>query len=365
MGILVNLFSILGAIIIIGIIILVHELGHYGVGRLCKIKIVEFAVGFGPKIKSWVKNDIKYSIRWIFLGGFTKFYGEDDELDHKDAFNRQPAGRRALTIVAGPVFNILFAFLLAVIILVSFGEYSHTVDVWEGSPAEKAGLQEGDIILSMNGVEVEFYMELSTALRNANDDYTELTVLRDGQEMSFKIPKVYYEKIPEANRGDLTDEQIVVNDYKSGITFGAAVPKSYGFFEAVGKSFKWIFVLFRETLVSIFLWIGSMLGLADPVYREGAGGILEITNMIALALRTSLENVLRLGVAISASLAVFNLLPFPALDGGRLVFIGIEKATGKHVPRNVEGVIHLVGFVLLIGLMGLLLFKDIGRIFGG
>lgn len=362
---LVSIFSIVGAIIIIGIIILVHELGHYSIGRLCKIKIVEFAVGFGPKIKSWVKNDIKYSIRWIFLGGFTKFYGEDDELDDKDAFNRQPAGRRALTIAAGPVFNILFALLLTIIILSSFGEYSYTIgEVWEGSPAEQAGLQEGDVVISMDGVELEFYMEMEAARRNSNNQYTMLTVQRDGQELSFKVPKAYYDKIPEGNRNGRTDEQMVVNNYMAGISFGSQ-HKTYGFFEAIGKSFKWIVVLFRETIIGLVTFFGGIFGLADRSAVESAAGFFGMVDMIALAFRTSLENVLRLGVAISASLAVFNLIPFPALDGGRLVFIGIEKATGKPVPRNVEGFIHLIGFVILIGFMVLISYKDIVRMISG
>lgn len=365
MGILINIFSILGAIIVIGIIILVHELGHYGVGRLCKIKIVEFAVGFGPKIKSWVKNDIIYSIRWIFLGGFTKFYGEDDELDDKDAFNRQPAGRRALTIAAGPVFNILFAFLLTVVILCSFGEYSPTVgEVWEGSPAEQVGLQKDDVIIAMDGVELEFYMEIQEALRKSNNQYTMLTVQRDGQELSFKVPKVYYDKIPEANRGTRTDEEMVVNNYMAGLSFGVQ-HKTYGFFEAIGKSFRWIYVLFKETLIAIVSTLAALIGVGDKAVLNEVSGVVGMVSMIGEALRTSLENVLRLGVAISASLAIFNLIPFPALDGGRLVFIGIEKVTRKPVPRNVEGFIHLVGFVILIGFMFLLVYKDIARMIGG
>ena len=361
----ITILSYLGAIILIGIIIMIHELGHFSIGRLNKIKIVEFAIGFGPKIKSWVKNDIIYSIRWVFLGGFTKFYGEDDELNDKDAFNNQPAGRRALTIAAGPVFNILFAFLLAIVILSSFGEYSPTVgDVWEGSPAQEAGLQEGDVITSMDGVDIEFYMEVDAARRHSNNQFTELTVLRDGEELYFKIPKTYFDKIPEANRDGRTDEQMVVNNFMSGLTFSVE-HKSYGFFEAVGMSFRWVFVLFRETIIAIVTVIAALFGAGDRAVLNDVSGALGMVSMIGEALKTSLENVLRLGVAISASLAIFNLIPFPALDGGRLVFIGIEKVTGKPVPRKIEGVIHLVGFVILFGLMILLMYNDVTKWFSG
>lgn len=359
------ILSIIGAIMVFGIIIMVHELGHYSVGRLCKIKIVEFAIGFGPKIKSWVKNDIIYSVRWIWLGGFTKFYGEDDEMSDKESFNNQPAGRRALTIAAGPMFNILLAFILAVIILISFGEYVPTVgDVWEDSPAQEAGLQTGDVVTSLNGVKMDFYMELESAQRQADGDTVPLTVLREGKELSFDIPKRYYEQMPEANRGERTDEQMVVDRDMAGLTFGVQ-RTSYGFFEAIGKAFKWIYVLLRETLVAFAMMLAAIFGNGDKAVLDNAIGVVQIVDMLGAAIRSSLETVLRIGVLITVSLAIFNLIPFPALDGGRLVFIGIEKATGKPVPRKVEGVIHLIGFILLFGLMILIVYKDIVSMIGG
>lgn len=356
------IISIIGALLVICIIIMVHELGHYSVGRACKIKIVEFAVGFGPKIKRWVKNDIIYSIRWILLGGFTKFYGEDEDLDEKLAFNNQPAGRRALTIAAGPVFNILFAVVFAVIFMIAFGEYAPTVgEVWADSPAEKAGLQNGDVILSMNGVDMEFYMELETANRKANDEYVVMTVLRDGEEKSFEVQKAYYERIPEAYRGNRLDEEMVIKKNMAGFTFGR-VPKSYGVFDAIGKSFRWTFAAFVETFFGI---LGIFSGVFTGNLPAGSMGLPEIVNQLSFALRQNFEYLMKLCAVINISLAVFNLLPLPALDGGRLVFIGIEKVFRKPVPRNVEGVIHFVGFVLLFGLMLFFVFRDVSGFFGG
>ncbi len=365
MNILITILSILGAIIILGIIIMTHELGHYRIGRLCKISIVEFAIGFGPKIKSWVKNGIKYSIRWIWVGGYTKFHGEDDEIDDPKAFNKQPAGRRALSIFAGPMFNILFAFILAIIILCSFGENVLTVgEVWEGSPAQEAGLQKDDIVTSLNGVEMDFYMELESAQRQAKPDKVALSVLRGDEEISFTIPKVYYEQIPEANRGERTDEEMVVKGNMAGLSFGKQ-RVTYGFFEAIGKTFKWIYVLLRETLVSIVATFAALFGVGDKAALDNTIGIVQIVGILGEAIKTSLENVLQIGVMISMSLAIINLIPFPALDGGRLVFIGIEKVFKKPVPRKVEGIIHFAGFIILLGLMGLIVYKDIVTMIGG
>ena len=342
MDTILSVLSFIVALVFIGIIIMVHELGHYSIGRACRIKIVEFAVGFGPKIKKWVKNDIIYSIRWVFLGGFTKFYGEDEEVDDKLAFNRQPAGRRALTIAAGPVFNIVFAFLLVVLVLGFFGDYVPTVgEVEAGSTAEEAGLEAGDVILSMNGVDMDFYMEVEAAKRAAGIESMPITVERDGKVISLDIPFRYYET-----------EQA----YRVGIVIGAQrVTFTVG--EALALSFKWIYLLVRETLLAIF-------GLFAGKGVENMIGVVGMIRELGSAIRSSFENVLRLGVVINASLAIFNLLPLPALDGGRLVFIGIEKIFRKPVPRNVEGIIHLVGFALFIMLFIFITYKDIIRIFG-
>lgn len=342
MDTILNILSFVVALLFIGVIIMVHELGHYSIGRACRIKIVEFAIGFGPKIVQWVKDDIIYSVRWIFLGGFTKFYGEDEELDNRAAFNRQPAGRRALTIAAGPVFNIIFAFILVVLVLGFFGDYVPTVGAVEpGSPAEAAGLQAGDVILSMNNVDMDFYMEIDAAKRASDSKVMPITVLRNGQTLSFDIPYRYYE---------------AEDAYRVGIAIGAQ-RTVFGVGEALAMSFKWIYLLVRETLI-------ALTGLFAGKGVENMMGMVGMVQQLGVAIRSSFETVLRFGVVINASLAIFNLLPLPALDGGRLVFIAIEKVFKRPVPRNVEGAIHFVGFMLFIGLFIFITYKDIVRIFG-
>jgi len=350
LDLLVTIISTIGALIIISIIIIVHELGHFLIGRACKIKIMEFSVGFGPKIKQWVKNDTTYSVRWILLGGYNRFYGEDQEVADKLAFNKQPAGRRALTIAAGSVFNILFALLLVIIMLWAFGDYVPKIsEVW-GEPGREAGLKPDDIILSMNGVKTDNSLEYNAALRASDNVTMDITVLRGKEELSFNVPYQYYENYNYISN----NQEFAVTGYKTGISItGEQV--NYGFFDAVAMSFRWMFLLIRETLVSLF---GAVSGRAT----EGISGIVGVVGIISKALRISLEWVLQLGVTISVSIAVINLLPLPALDGGRLVFIGIEKIFKKPVPRNVEGVIHLIGFALLVMLFFVITYKDI---FGG
>jgi len=348
----VTALSLIGAILVICIIVVVHEYGHFSIGRACKIKIVEFAVGFGPKIKSWVKNGIIYSIRWLPLGGFTKFYGEDEESDEKLAFNNQPAGRRALTIAAGPVYNIVFALLLVIIVLTAFGDAVPIVaEVWADSPAEAAGLQPGDVILEMNGVEMDFSMELGEAIAASDNKVMDITVQRGDEIISLNVPYQYYQNYILDG-----DTENPITGYKTGISIGDQ-RVTYGFFEAFGLAFKWMFVYIKYTLQSLF-------GIVRTGDVSGMVSIVGVAGMLGLALRTSLENVLRFGVMISASLAIFNLLPLPALDGGRLVFIAIEKIFRKPVPRNVEGIIHFIGFALLMLFAIFIIYKDVAGGFG-
>lgn len=426
MDILVSIISILGAVIVIGIIIMTHELGHYSIGRACKLKIDEFAVGFGPKIKSWVKNDIKYSIRWLFIGGFTKFHGEDEEAHDKLAFNNQPAGRRALAIAAGPVFNVIFALVLAIFMLCVLGDkIPEITTVRPGSPAQVAGIMPGDRIVEMNGVKTEdFLIETYEAKAAGNDVSMPLSVKRGDETLSFNVP---YESVisvgivPEGSAaalGGLKQGDIIVrmngvkteeflktykagevdssailpvivqrfadDDYKTlslnlthrffdeqavqnnlvwqesrmiGISYGKQV--TYGFFEALALSFKYIYFILKSTIMAIF-------GIFAGQGTESLVSLPGIVNYLGVALRSSLQQVLQLGVAISIGLAIANLLPLPALDGGRLVFIAIEKIFRRPVPRKVEGIIHFAGFVALMAIFVLIMYRDISRwIVGG
>lgn len=347
-----TVISTIGALIIIGIIIIVHELGHFLVARACRIPIAEFSIGFGPKIKQWVKKDITYSVRWILLGGYNRFHGEDTDTEDKRAFNNQPVGRRALTIAAGSVFNILFALLLVVIMLWAFGNFVPKIaEVW-GAPAQEAGLRPDDVILSMNGVTTDNSMEYYAAQRAADNVMMDITVLRDGEELSFKVPYQYYDNHQYESK--YYESVVSVTGYKAGISIDWQ-HVDIGLFEAVTMSFRWMYLLIRETLILLF-------GIVSGKTTEGVSGIFVAIGEISKALRASVEWVLQLGVTISVSIAIFNLLPFPALDGGRLVFIGIEKIFKKPVPRNVEGIIHIIGFALLIVLFFIITYNDF---FGG
>ncbi len=335
--------SIIVALLILTVIVVVHELGHYGVGRLCKIKILEFAVGFGPKLVKWVRKGIQYSIRALPLGGFVQFYGEDEDKDDKEAFNNQPVGRRFLTVLAGPLMNIIFALLLTVVILMAYGDYVPAIgELRDGSPAQEAGLEVGDIVTSINGVNVDFVAELTGALeKNDVTQNMQITVERDGEALDFSIP---YEQQEDGS-------------YLVGITF-AQTRMHFGFFEAIGLSFKWIYLMISEMLSALAGLIFAGRGAQD------VAGIVGIVSIIGEAMRYGFETILRISVLLSINLGIVNLLPLPALDGGRLVFLAYEGISRRPVPRKVEGYIHFAGMVVLFGLMILITWQDIARLIG-
>lgn len=345
---LITILCIIAAILLIGLFVTTHEFGHYYVGKKCGIGIVEFAVGFGPKLWSTVKNGIKYSVRAIPLGGFTQFVGEDDDIpDNPAAFNNAPIWKRFLTILAGPVMNLIFALLMCMVVLVGYGDAApYIVEVHEGMPAEEVGLQYGDRIAAVDGVTIDFYdfdfkkTALGKGLANYDGDSVELTVERDGEEIVLEVP--------------LRDTE---NGRMIGISYGV-FRRKFSFFDGLRLSFKWMGCIIVTLLETLWGLIAFGKGVQD------VGGIVYTTKIISDVIRTGLENVFRVACVISVNLGIFNLLPFPALDGGRLVFLGIEKITRRGVPKKVEGIFNAVGLVILLGLAVLLIFKDFFTIFG-
>ena len=340
------------ALLVLTVFVFVHELGHYGVGRLFKFEIDEFALGMGPVIlkKKSRKNGILYALRALPIGGMCRFYGEDEDTDDAPSarvgFNRQKVGKRALVVAAGPVMNLIFAYIIAVIILASFGDFVPAVNSFtaEDSPAAVAGMQPGDIITHVDGKRLIYYNQLTTLLQKADSSAAEITVERDGEPVTLVCRDIYNEQEGRNYIGIYID----------------AVRKSFGLFEALGFALQYVWGLILE----MFGFFGRLFQRGGVTWND-VGGPATIIEFITLAVRSSFEDVLRLAVIISVNLGFINLLPLPALDGGRLVFMGVEAIRGKPAPAKVEGMVHFVGLILLFGLIILLTVKDFIRIFGG
>lgn len=339
------LLTIIYGLLILNILVVIHEGGHFLVGKRCGIKINEFSVGFGPKLFGRKKGEIDYSLRALPLGGYVAFFGEDEEVDEKEeprAFNNRPVWQRFLTVLAGPAVNIIFAWIVTVIVLVSYGDYVPTiVEVPEGLPAYEAGVEKGDIITMIDGKKIDFSMEFGAADINGKESIV-LGVQRADGYHEFEIETVKNEE----------GRNII------GIQYSQAERKRFSFFEAVKLSFKWMYLIVVELLGALR---NAIFGGAGISQMSGPVGTIQVVGEVV---RTGFENILRILALLSINLGIVNLLPFPALDGGRLVMLVIEKIIGRKVNRKVEAVINLVGIILLFVLMFFLTYQDIARLIG-
>ena len=335
--------TIIIGLLMLTLFVVVHEWGHYMVAKKSGITVLEFSIGFGPAIAKWHSKGTQISIRCLPLGGYVKFFGDDEGDEQKPgSFTSAPVSKRLLTVLAGPAMNILLAFVLAVSFLCFYGDAKVLVgSVEPGSPAQEAGIQPGDELIVLNGVKIDFMLDMEEALSSTQEDASRVTVLRDGKEYSYTIP--------------YKDD----GSKKIGISQLEYERKTYSFFAAVALSFKWLFLLVKEML-SI---LGALIFTGQGV--QNLAGPVGTISIIGSVVRTGFENVLRLASLISINLAVINLLPLPALDGGKIVLLGVEAARKKPVPLRLEAILNAIGFVLIFGFAAFLTFQDISRLTGG
>lgn len=334
---------ILLAVVLFLLLIVFHEFGHFIVAKKSGIKVNEFAVGMGPLIYSKEKGETKYSFRLVPIGGYCAMEGEEDESNDPRSFDNAPAFKRFLTILAGPVANLIISVLVFTIVGGISGVVTTKVsDFIEDSPAKIAGIEKGDEISKLNGKEISDFTEISKVV---NDFYKDkdfekeinVEVKRDGKDLDFKFkPKVEAENV------------------YIGIIPARRTP---GFFEAIalgfketGRNIKMIFIILGR-LFTGKLALGALSG---PV-----GVLKELGNQA----QSGLANLLYFLAYISVNLAVFNLLPIPALDGSKLLTSAIEMITGKKINKKLEERITMVGFFILLGLILVVSIKDIINLF--
>lgn len=345
---------VLIALLILLFMVTVHEFGHYTAGKLLKFKINEFSVGMGPVIFSREKADgQKVSLRALPLGGFCAFEGEDEENPSKDAFNNQAPWKRLIVLFSGAFFNFVSAVLIGILAFSVFGAQMPGIkSVYPTSPnfAETVtaeNLQAGDIILEVDGKTVFLTTDLSRYLSNSQETL-QLKVLRNGQEVVLSNVKKGNFTVTEEDGTEKTYYGLgVVLDYNAHVdyTFGQALTRTLPYCVHVAG-----YVL--ETLGGI---VTGLIGL------DQVGGPITTIGITSQVVSTGIANILYLIVLISVNLAVFNLLPIPALDGMRMVFVLIEWIRKKPVDRKVEGIIHTVGLVILLGFVILV---DLLQLFG-
>lgn len=337
------MLTIIIALLVFSLLIFIHELGHFLVARACGVAIREFAVGMGPKLVSWrsKKYETQYAIRLFPIGGFVSMEGEDEESDNENAFHRKNVWQKMAIIVAGPLMNIVLAILMMFILVTGFGSLiSTTVGAFtDEAVSDEQGLMLEDTILKVNDVAVYTGNGLVYEIMHQGDSPVDLTVLRDGERVVL--------------------EDVVFPTFSdSGATFGEADFKLYAEKKTVGNVIKHGF--FRSFSTAKMIWDSLFDMLSGRYGVESVSGPVGITQEIGKAARDGFSTLLYMCVVISMNLGIFNLLPIPALDGGRLVFRIIEALRGgKPLKQEVEGYIHMIGILALLALMVLVSCKDV------
>ncbi len=368
------MLTILIFIVLLGLLVFVHELGHFVVARRNGIKVDEFGFGFPPRLVGIVKDDATgryrivwgskenettntvYSFNWLPLGGFVRIKGEDGENKDPDSFAKKSAWIRVKVLGAGVLMNFLFAWLLIAIVFTlglpqpidssQRGQYPDAkiqiLEVKKGTPAAAMGLQLGDEILTIAGEQITSLKQVSETIVAHKGKSLEMRINRLGDEMILTgMPRTEY----PANEGSL------------GISFSETAIVSYPWYESIYQGAIATYNITIAILQAFGTMIAGLFGAATgaPVDVTGPVGIVYLTKQMS---DLGIAYLLQFAALLSINLAIINILPIPALDGGRILFILIEKLKGSPVSRRTEGLIHQIGFMLLLLLMVIITVRD-------
>ncbi|MEG0805210.1 MAG: RIP metalloprotease RseP [Lachnospiraceae bacterium] len=342
--------NIVFAILIFSLIIIFHELGHFLLAKANGIRVNEFSLGLGPTIVGFTKGETKYCINLLPFGGACMMEGEDDESDDNRSFSKKSVWARISVVVAGPVFNFIMAFILAVIVLGMAGYDEPVISgVIPGFSAEKAGMQEGDRIIKFDHKKIHFYREISFYAYFHTKEDVSVLYERDGKEHKTTLVPVYSEKDGRYLLGLVGNSQRTRGNVFQTLKYSVYEVK------------YWI----STTLESLKMLVTGKVGFND---LSGPVGIVQSIGDTYNESKSSgayyvFLNMANICILLSANLGVMNLLPIPALDGGRLVFLVIEAIRKKRFNPEKEGMIHYVGLILLLLLMVVIFFNDIRKIF--
>ncbi len=355
------LTTILVFIIFLGVLIFVHELGHFILAKKSGIRVEEFALGFGPKLISHKKGETLFSIRAIPLGGFCNMVGmisvdDSDKEDYSEeeinlyeetvdqgrTFHQKSPLKRILVLSMGAIMNFILAFVAFVLI---FGIYGLPVDyssepvigqAYPNHPAAEAELRAGDRVIAIENQRVESWEELVAYIHESPDQMLEFNVQRNGSEMIINVTPRYDEA---AGHGIIGIEPDIIRERGGPITTAQSA--------------------FIQTGDVMLVTLNGFLQIFAQRSTEGLGGPVMIASIVGEAARTGFDDLLTWLAIISVNLGILNLLPFPALDGGRIVFILIELIIGKPLSQKKESFVHTIGFSLLILLMIFIVYQDI------
>ena len=351
--------TVVSFLLVLGLLVFVHELGHFSVAKWAGIKVEEFGFGFPPRMVTlFKKGETEYTLNWLPLGGFVRMIGENgEEADDPRSFASKSKSWRAAVLVAGSTMNmILPIFLFAFIAMTGVPDGDATgrvevVAVEANTPAAEAGLEAGDEIIFLGNQRVMNVSQLIELIQNFRDRDIVLDVERDGEMIAFTMMPRQMDDSSQIKIG------VAIVDQREII--------SYGPIDAFVFGVKQTYSLFVLMIGGFSDLIGGLFnGSTDSAAVTGPLGIMQVTGEIAQT--GELRNLLNFAAYLSINLAIINMLPIPALDGGRLIFVLLEALRGgKRISPEREGLVHLVGMLLLLGLMAVISVFDLQRVLSG
>ena len=330
-----SIFAIVAAVVLFCLLVAGHEFGHYAAAKLLGVKVNEYSVGMGPLIFQTKKGETEYSLRALPIGGYCKIEGEDGDSDDDRSFAKKPWWAKIIILAAGAFMNFVLCILLLIGVFWYSGAYSTTLAaVSDGYPAQLAGIQAGDTIVAIDGTEYDDWLAVVDAIDASQGAPMTFTVERDGQTYDYTISAVETE-----------------GRWLMGITCKLI----HSPVKAVGQTFS----MTKSTMAAMGQFFGQLF--TGKASSDDVVGVVGIVSMIGEQAKFGIINVVYLMAVISLNLGMVNLLPLPALDGGRILFVLIRLITRDKVGANAEAITHAVGMVLLLALMAFLVFKDINR----
>jgi regulator of sigma E protease len=355
------MLTILIFFLILGLLVLVHELGHFTAARILKVGVEEFCFGFPPKIWSIKRKKTEYSINWIPLGGFVRLHGEDGSKKDSKSFTVQKSWKRFVILFAGVFMNVILA---GIIFSIGFkiglpsdlsggvpngarvrNEQIQIVDISQNSAASKVGLQVGDVIIKINNVKIDSIQAIQDMAINIGENTATVEYSRSGRVSSVSVK---LQKIPETNRAGLG-----VGLVKTGLVSFSLFTAIYQGFLATLHSIWMIIMAFVQILSDLFTKHKVTADVAGPI------GIAILTGQVV---KLGFTYLMQFAALLSLNLAIINFLPIPALDGGRALFLLLEKIRGRPISQIVEAKIHNTGFAILLALIVLITFRDIFKL---
>ena len=352
------LIAIIAAIILFSLLIFVHELGHFLAAKLSGVQVNEFSMFMGPAIVKWQRGETQYSIRCIPIGGYCAMEGEDEDTDNPRSFQKAAWWKRLIILVAGAAMNFVTGLLIfGILIMPRDTVLEPVISQFEECCIfnNEHALQVGDRIIALDGEKIYVYSDVSLLLELNPAQSHDIVVERNGERLEFTNLMMAHTHTDDAGQ--------IYQHY--GFHFGSEKPATFW----DNLAFTWNFTLdnVRSVRLSLQMLFTGKAGVQDV---SGPVGIVQIMSNVAAESETvkmAISSMLSFGGMIAVNLAVMNLLPIPALDGGRVVGLllttAAEKITGKKLNSKIEGYIHGIGMILLLILMGLVMFKDIFAIF--